>query len=208
MTALFIKDLLIAQHKLKQQIILFLFIVFIVAFIHQGALLLPFIALMAIIHVIATLAYDEQCNWGQFANTLPLTKSSIVCSKYLLGITLMLGGLIITMPLAFFITHFSDFVIITDVYLTLRIVVTIGFCFLAIMLPIYIQFGSFFGRIIMLTFSFLAMLLVNFFEGHIGGLLLQLIEMKNFSYVAPIIGLILLAFSYVVAVIIYKRKEF
>lgn len=208
MTALLLKDLLIAQHKLKKQIILFLFIVFIVGFIQQGALLLPFIALMAIIHVIATLAYDEQCNWDQFANTLPLTKNAIVCSKYLFGITLMLGGLTITMPLAFFITHFSDFVIITDVYLTLRIVVTIGFCFLAIMLPIYIQFGSFFGRYIMLTFSFLALLSVNFFESYIGGILLQLIEVKYFSYVALFIGLLLLTFSYVIAVIIYKRKDF
>ncbi|MEG0448225.1 MAG: ABC-2 transporter permease [Lysinibacillus sp.] len=207
MNALILKDLMIIQPTLRKKAIIFSLLVLFVGFIQQGFLLLPLVALLAIFQVGATFFDDDLCNWDQYAHTLPVTRKDIVRSKYLLGILLLLVGLVVTTPLAYFINHFSDLVIFTNLFLTFSLSLTLGFCMLAFTLPINILFSFLSGKPLMPIFVFLLWLFPDFTEFDVGELLIKLIGWDEFLYFTPIFGLIILWLSYVVSLSFYKRKD-
>lgn len=208
MMALVLKDLMTLQRQLKTQAFLLIFILFIAIFMQQGPMLFAFITFIAAMQAITALTYDELCNWDKFANALPVTKSDIVLSKYLLGIALMLIGLTIALPFAFLINHFADNGETMDFFLTFSLIVTAAFCLLALLLPIYIKFGSVKGRMLLVAACFVPGFVVGLLEDHVAPFLPKLLELQNLSYFAPIAGLVILWLSSLISTAIYERKDF
>ena len=208
MMALVLKDLMTIQRQLKTQAFFLLFILFIAIFMQQGPMLFAFITFIAAMQAITVLTYDELCNWDKFANTLPITKSDIVLSKYLLGIALMLMGLTIALPFAFLINQFADNADTMDLFVIFSLIATAAFCMLALLLPIYIKFGSVKGRMVLIGVCFVPVFLYGLLENHIAQFLPKLLELQNLSYFAPIIGLVILWLSSLISTAIYERKDF
>lgn len=206
--ALVLKDLMTIQRQLKMQAFFLLFILFIAIFMQQGPMLFAFITFISAIQAITALTYDELCNWDKFANTLPITKGDIVLSKYLLGIALMLIGLTIALPFAFLINQFADNGDTIDFFIVFSLIVTAAFCMLALLLPIYIKFGSVKGRMVLIAACFVPGFLIGLLEDHVAKFLPILLELKNLSYFAPIAGLIILWLSSLISTAIYEKKDF
>ncbi|MFY0517196.1 ABC-2 transporter permease [Lysinibacillus sp. UGB7] len=208
MTALLVKDLMTFQRQLKSQAIFLIAILIMSVFMQQGAILFSFIVLIVTIQAITALTYDELCNWDKYANTLPISKGEIVLSKYILSIILMIIGLVIALPFVILINRYTNNISTTDFFLIFSLIVTVAFCMLAMLLPIYIKFGSIKGRMVVIALCFIPGFLLGLLEGYVTNFFVILSKLKDYSYLAPFVGLFILWLSYLISTGIYKRKDF
>ncbi|MGE7093334.1 ABC-2 transporter permease [Lysinibacillus sp. NPDC048646] len=208
MTALIVKDFMTIQRQLKSQAIFLSVILIISVFMQQSTILLSFIVFIVTIQAITALTYDELCNWDKYANTLPISTSDIVLSKYLLSIIMMIIGLVIALPFVLLINRFTNHIETTDFFLTFCLIVTAAFCMLAMLLPIYIKFGSIKGRIVLIALCFIPGFLIGFIDGELADFLVTLSKLKDFGYFAPFVGLFILWLSSLISIAIYKHKDF
>ncbi|MGN4126146.1 ABC-2 transporter permease [Lysinibacillus sphaericus] len=208
MTALLVKDLMTIQRQLKSQAIFLIAILIMSVFMQQGALLFSFIVFIVTIQAITALAYDELCNWDKYANTFPISKGEIVLSKYILSIILMIIGLVIALPFVILINRYTNNIATTDFFLFCSLIVSAAFCMLAMLLPIYIKFGSIKGRIVVIAICFIPGLLLGLLDGYVTNFFVILSKLKDYSYLAPFVGLFILWLSYLISTGIYKRKDF
>ncbi len=148
--------------------------------------------------------YDEQSGWDKYALTMPISRSRIVLSKYMLGLLMDVLGFVTTA--IFFVaarTPFQEMMIGQCIFQTISLVM------LAILLPITFKFGVEKARtsiaVVMLAPVLIGYLLVQWGTWHPKFDFEQLMHM---SYSGPVVGLCLLALSVALSIQIYKGKEF
>lgn len=148
--------------------------------------------------------YDEQSGWDKYALTMPVSRSRIVLSKYLLGLLMDVIGFVTTA--IFFAASRTPF---QEMMIGQCIFQTISLCMLAILLPITFKFGVEKARIsiavVMLAPILLGYMLIQSEVWHPEFNFEQLIHM---AYLGPVVGLCLLAVSALLSIQIYKGKEF
>jgi len=207
MVGLILKDLMTIQRQMKAQAFVLIFLLVMAIFMQQSAMLLAVIVFIVTIQAITALSYDEHSKWDKYANTLPISKADIVFSKYILSVMLMIIGLVMALPIIFFINFFTNNDT-SEFFLTFNLIVTSALCLLAVLLPIYIKFGSIKGRIVLIAFCFIPGFLTGMFKEYIPDMTQTFLYLKQYVYLAPLGGLILLCLSSLVSTAIYKRKEF
>lgn len=208
MVGLILKDLMTIQRQMKAQAFVLIFLLMMAIFMQQSAMLLAVIVFIVTIQAITALSYDEQSKWDKYANTLPISKADIVFSKYILSVMLMIFGLVMALLILFFINFFTNNDITSEFFLTFNLIITSALCLLAVLLPIYIKFGSTKGRIVLIAFCFIPGFLTGMFKEYIPDMTQTFLYLKQYVYLAPLGGLILLCLSSLVSTAIYKRKEF
>lgn len=208
MTGLILKDLMTIQRQIKTQAFVLIFFLFISIFMQQALMLFTIIIFIATFQAITALTYDEQSSWDKYANTLPISKGDIVLSKYILSILLLIFGLILALPIVFIIHRFTNNWASTEFFLTFNLIVTLAFCILALLLPIYIKFGSIKGRIVLIAVCFLPGFLFSLLNEHLPDMTIALSNLKQYMFLAPFAGLLILWLSSLISTAIYKRKEF
>ncbi|WP_341301962.1 ABC-2 transporter permease [Lysinibacillus sp. FSL H8-0500] len=208
MAGLIFKDLIIIQRQIKSQAFIVLFLLIMAIVTQQSAILLTLVVFIVTMQAMIALTYDEQSKWDRYANTLPLTKGDIVLSKYILSFLLLMIGLIIALPLVLLIHFFTQQEIITDLFLNFSLIATLALCLLAVLLPIYIHFGSIKGRFVLMAFCFMPGALVSLFKEYLPNITITLANLKQFVYITPFAGLFILWLSSLLATTIYQRKEF
>ncbi len=207
MVGLILKDLMTIQRQMKAQAFVLVFLLVMAIFMQQSSMLLAIIVFIVTIQAITALSYDEQSKWDKYANTLPISKADIVFSKYILSVMLMIIGLVMALPILFFINFFTNNE--TEFFLTFNLIVTLALCSLAVLLPIYIKFGSIKGRIVLIALCFIPGFLTGMFKEYIPDMPPQtFLYLKQYVYLTPFGGLLLLCLSSLVSTAIYKRKEF
>lgn len=208
MVGLILKDLMTIQRQMKAQAFVLVFLLVMAIFMQQSSMLLAIIVFIVTIQAITALSYDEQSKWDKYANTLPISKADIVFSKYILSVMLMIIGLVMALPIIFFINFFTNNEITSEFFLTFNLIVTLALCSLAVLLPIYIKFGSIKGRIVLIALCFIPGFLTGMFKEYIPDMSQTLLYLKQYVYLTPFGGLLLLCLSSLVSTAIYKRKEF
>lgn len=155
---------------------------------------------------ITALAYDERAKWDELAAMMPYTAKSIVGSKYVLGLTLVLPVLALSM-LSRLLVHSTP--LISEDAVALLITACLSLILMAIDLPFMFHFGVEKGRLIyiLLTCAFVVTG-VNFVE--------QLADMVNSIETAmvSVVPLLLLAaaviallLSYLISVRVYRARR-
>ena len=208
MAGLILKDLMTIQRQLKTQAFVLIFFLFISIFMQQGLMLFTIIIFIVTFQTLTALTYDEQSSWDKYANTLPISKGDIVLSKYILSILLMLFGLILALPIVFIIHRFTNNWASTEFFPTFNLLVTLAFCMLALLLPIYIKFGSIKGRMVLIALCFIPGFLFGLLKEYFPDMTLTLSNLKQYMFFAPIAGLLILWLSSIISTVIYQRKEF
>jgi len=208
MAGLILKDLMSIQRQIKAQAFLLIFFLFISIFMQQGLILFTLIIFIVTFQAITALTYDEQSNWDKYANTLPISKGDIILSKYILSVLLMLFGLILALPIVFIIHRFTNTWASAEFFLTFNLLVTLAFCMLALLLPIYIKFGSIKGRMFLIGLCFIPSILFNLLKEYLPDITLTLSNLKQYMFFAPFAGLLILWLSSLISTAIYQRKEF
>lgn len=208
MAGLILKDLMTIQRQLKTQAFALSFFLFMSIFMQQGLMLFTIIIFIVTFQTITALTYDEQSSWDKYANTLPISKGDIVLSKYILSILLMLFGLILALPIVFIIHRFTNNWPSAAFFPTFNLLVTLAFCMLALLLPIYIKFGSIKGRMVLIALCFIPGFLFGLLKEYFPDMTVILSNLKPYMFVAPFAGLLILWLSSLISTAIYQQKEF
>lgn len=208
MAGLILKDLMTIQRQLKTQAFVLIFFLFISIFMQQGFMLFTIIIFIVTFQAITALTYDEQSSWDKYANTLPISKGDIVLSKYILSILLMLFGLMLALPIVFIIHRLTNNWASAAFFPAFNLLVTLAFCMLALLLPIYIKFGSIKGRMVLIALCFIPGFLFSLLKEYFPDMILILSNLKQYMFFAPFAGLLILWLSSLISTAIYQHKEF
>lgn len=201
MLGLILKDLL----NLKKQVGLYALIigVFIVISISQkdGGVLGGFIIVFCGMMPITALSYDERAKWERYGLTMPVSRTDMVISKYLLGVLVMVCSTLI------YATSFAFSGIDLRQNLLLHICFFSGaIVFLSVLLPIMFKFGVEKGRILMLVFCFTPMIVMGLADKFA----IQKPNeesLMNLLKLFPVVAIVIFALSMFISVSIYKNKR-
>ena len=200
------KGLLIKDWKtLLKQMKVMLVIVVVFACI-PGTYMAAFALFYAAMLPITALAYDERAKWDELAAMMPYTAKAIVGSKYVLGLTLVLPVLALSM-LSRLIIHSMP--IVSEETMSLLITAELSLILMAIDLPFMFHFGVEKGRLIyiLLTCAFV-LAGVNY-----AGKLADMVSSFETAMVTTVPLLLLAAaavallISYAISVQIYRTRR-
>lgn len=200
------RGLLIKDWKtLLKQMKVMLVIVVVFACI-PGTYMAAFALFYAAMLPITALAYDERAKWDELAAMMPYTSQSIVGSKYVLGLTLVLPVLALSM-LSRLLVHSTP--LISEDTVSLLITACLSLILIAIDLPFMFHFGVEKGRLIyiLLTCAFV-LAGVNY-----AGKLADMVSSFETAMVTTVPLLLLAAaviallLSYLISVRVYRARR-
>ena len=120
-------------------------------------------AMLSLMILLNSMAYDEQCGWYRCALTMPLSRKMLVGSKYLLGLLAVGGGAVFSLLLSVIGSFFFS-------VSPLEALATTGGCscialiFIAILTPLLFRYGTEKTRLLMTLIFVLPFLLILFLD--------------------------------------------
>lgn len=139
MLALLLKDVLTVRKTIFAYLLFAVFYVTISVYAQYYAPLLVFVLIISISLPLSAFMADEACHWPRYATCLPISHTTLVTSRYFLGI---LGTLITALP-ALLIGLFTkdNFLLVSSLFM-----IATSLFMLSIQLPLIFVFGAQRGR--------------------------------------------------------------
>ncbi|MPW24413.1 ABC-2 transporter permease [Alkalibaculum sp. M08DMB] len=207
MKGLLIKDLLAMKKQGKTIIaLLFFYIIYAVTFKNVSMLGMVIVLICAMMPI-TTLSYDEKCKWDSFALSTTVSRKTLVLSKYIFSIILILCAIVIVALLSSLMVFFSKELEIVDALLMSAGLGGIALVFLTLTLPLLFKFGVEKGRMLMLATFLIPSMIIMLFS-NFGFSLPDEQVLRHMSYVSPIIIFFLIFISIKVSIKIVHKKEF
>lgn len=152
---------------------------------------------------ITALAYDERAKWDELAAMMPYTAKAIVGSKYVLGLTLVLPVLVLSMLSRLFV-HSTP--IVSEETMSLLITACLSLILMAIDLPFMFHFGVEKGRII---YILLTCGCVTYFAMNTDDVIASLDTVSVYSALLMVLAITIVAFviSYTISVRVYRARR-
>lgn len=202
MKGLLLKDIL----NFKKQGLIYIFLIALWFFIgirnKDIYYLSGVIAMVTLLIPITVISYDEKANWERYALTMPISKGTIVISRYLLTICVsIIGGVFSTITGILISTN------IKEVLLTNMSVISLGLLVISFAFPFIFKYGVDKGRIIMVILFVVPTLLLTFASEFKIAMPSEEVITK-FIYFLPLIVLVIIICSIQVSKMIYSKKEF
>ncbi len=211
MKGLVLKDLLLIKGNLRT--LLIVFFGFMVMALNNMATVSFIIPFFAVIMCISTFSYDEYNRWNTYAITLPGGRKTIVKSKYIATLLLVILSSIISILASIIIGNINGDINYEKEFSTLLGGLFGIFLIMSIMYPLIYKFGNEKGRL----FLFIGVFLIT----AVGGVIFNTIDTSGINkpaiidfldkfglYLLPMVSLAMLYISYLVSIKIYKSKEF
>lgn len=203
MTGLILKDLLNLKKQAKVYLILVVFYLVYGAVFENSSMFSSMMTLVAVMIPMTAMSYDERSKWDKYALTMPVSKGSIVASRYLLGVIFLTIAFIMSI-LANMI--FSKINTGENVLIVLA-VLSVGIVVMSALFPLLFKFGVEKGRILIVLVMFVPTAIV---------MILSKLEIpipdeetiKLLIYSSPIIAGVIFLISFYISLSIYKKKEF
>jgi hypothetical protein len=158
--------------------------------------------ILTVLVPISALAYDDKAKWDKYALTMPISKTDLVLSKYILMLACAIAGA--------FISEIVSVVITKDVRASLTttmVFMSTGIILASIVLPIIFKFGTEKGRLIMLVVGLLPTVAVMLLP-KLGVDMPEEKTIENMIPFLPFAAIAVTAVSVFVSRMIYDRKEF
>ncbi len=164
-----------------------------------GAIMLMIFAMMPI----TALSFDEKANWDKYGLTMPVSRTQMVLSKYILGIILSLFALILNFIAQILLgteMNIENIIIILVIF-------GISIVFISLMLPIIFKFGVEKGRMLMFVVLMLPTMIILLFKDFIKAPPSDEVIEKAL-YALPVVIIVILIISILMSINIYNKKEF
>lgn len=156
MIGLLMKDILNLRKQGKVLGLLFVFYLVMALSSDNPYMFLSIVSLLMVMLTMTSMAYDERSHWERYALTMPVSRKTLVLSKYLLGFLLMLAAGLLNI---IFLLIVSKETFTESVVYTLG-VMGIALFFMSLILPILFRYGVEKGRLLMMAVLFTPTLLV------------------------------------------------
>lgn len=205
MLALLMKDIYMLSKQLKFFILLIVIFSALSIVNDLGLVLILFALIFGSLQLSSAFTLDEMCGWDRYVNTFPFKRKTIVQSKYVLGLISTFGAVLILLPITLLSSEFST---LPSEYIRfiVALIVTFGILYISIVIPFYIKFGSQKGRIIIFAIVFIPTFSSGFISTYLQKVGIN--TLIDYSYIAPIVSLLIAFISYIISVKWYEQKEF
>lgn len=203
MRGLLLKDLLNLRKQSKVYLLLIVFYSIIGFTNRNTAMFGGMISIVAAMIPITALAYDERSKWDGYALTMPLSRGTLVLSRYILGLIFIGAASILSFAFSAFLSEGNLY----ENLMSNLIVLAVGIILMSVIIPLLFKYGVEKGRILMMVILFaptgLIMLLPK-----LGFAMPNEETLISFLNSIPVIAVILLVISVFMSISIYKKKEF
>lgn len=155
---------------------------------------------------ITALAYDERAKWDELAAMMPYTARSIVGSKYVLGLTLVLPVLVLSM-LSRLLVHSTP--IVSEDTMALLITACLSLILMAIDLPFMFHFGVEKGRLIYIVLTCVFVITGVTYAGKLADMVsgFETVMVTTVPLLLLAAAVVALFISYLVAVRVYRARR-
>ena len=201
MKGLILKDFM----NLKQQWkILAVFLVFygFISLSSKNASLGGAVVIMCAILPTTVMSYDERDKWDKYALSMPLSRTDMVLSKYIMSMIFLL--------IAFFLNIVLNLLIgsapIKEVLFESTTLCAVGVLYISLTLPILFKYGVEKSRLIVTIVLFTpAVIIILFSKFSVNMPDKQILNIL--SFILPMISIVIFIISILISLNIYKRKE-
>lgn len=202
MGGLILKDLYGLKQQLKIYIIIAVVWLLIAVTTRDMSFFSGLVMMFTFLVPITSLAYDEKSRFDAYALTMPVKRSDIVLSKYLLS---LICGAVCALA-GFFVNVICMNDIFETAVVTL-ILLCVGIFFSSIVLPLLFRFGVEKGRTIMMAVLLLPVILALLFSKF--DVAIPENEFIKYSLLfVPVITSVVFFVSFQISKKIYEKKEF
>lgn len=206
MKGLVIKDLLNLRKYLKT---LFLFLI-LYSFISYSngntVLLMLVVSLLATMMVTTSMTEDESVQWNRFALATPISRKTLVNSKHLLLILLLILGIIPATGLAYIIMYIKGTLNLEEIGLTSYGALAISILYIGVSIPLIYKYGV--EKMRFLTFIMVGIpVVIGFILEAVSITLPNREQLMILLKVSPILLVLLLLASSKISYNIYRKKD-
>ena len=203
MAGLLLKDLL----SLKKQAIAYgavaVFYVFLAIADGNAMFFGWMLVLLSIMMPLTAVAFDERAKWDKYALTMPVSRTQLVLSKYILSYILI--GIAVTIYIVFSALYGMN-IFAKESLLLYAAMIGIAVFFISLLMPAIVKFGTEKARIYMLAIVMVPTLLVMMIAKS-GVPMPSEQTLMHFAYALPVVILLLAVGSILLSISIFKRKE-
>jgi ABC-type transport system involved in multi-copper enzyme maturation permease subunit len=205
MKGLIIKDLLNLKKNLNTVIVLIIFYALIGYTSSDPSMLIAMISLVLTMMTMTTMSYDDLAKWDKYALTMPVSRKSIVLSKYILSIFLALTGIIISTVIAFVLMNLKNYET-SNLMIIAYSIFLISLVFSSIILPLIFKFGVEKSRLMMMAAIGIP-IAITYLLYRMGIELPDEEMLLNLLKFSPVITIIVVFISFCISYSIYKKKD-
>lgn len=206
MKGLIIKDLLNLRKYIKTMF-LFLIVYSLMAYRNGNTLILMLmVSLLITMMVITSMTEDESVKWDRFALAMPISRKTIVNSKYLLLILLLSAGIIPATGLSYIIMYIKGTIKLSEIWLTSYGALSMCLIYIGVSIPFIYKYGVEKTRI--LTFIIVAIpVAIGFIVETIGLPSPNKEQLMILLKISPVFLVLLLLASSKISYSIYTKKD-
>jgi len=204
--ALLMKDFLMLSKQIKMMLVIFACFIVVSLITDMTIVLVIFALIFSSLQLLTAFSFDEMSNWDKYVNTLPVDRKTVVQSKYVLGLILIVCGMAIFTPFVYFSDEFSKYFTLYDLFKAFVMVLSVALIYISVMIPFLIKFGTQKGRLIIFAIVFIPIFGSNFIQSSL--LDIDVNQLMSYINYVPIGAFLLLLISYFVSVKWYEQKEF
>ena len=168
-------------------------------------MLIARISLVLTMMTMTTMSYDDLAKWDKYALTMPVSRKSIVLSKYILSIFLALTGIIISTVIAFVLMNLKNYET-SNLMIIAYSIFLISLVFSSIILPLIFKFGVEKSRLMMMAAIGIP-IAITYLLYRMGIELPDEEMLLNLLKFSPVITIIVVFISFCISYSIYKKKD-
>ena len=206
MKGLIIKDILNLKRSLGSIVAILIFYIFLAYNSGDPSMLIGMVVFLLAMMTITSISYDDMAKWDKLALAMPISRKTIVLSKYVLSLLLIATGIFLSTTISYIIILINSDIGLPQLLLTSYIIFFLSTIFISIVLPLIFRFGVEKSRLMMMTvigIPFGLFYLVN----RLGFQLPNEDQFMNIIKLSPIFLILFLFISFNTSFKIYKNKD-
>lgn len=164
------------------------------------------VVLMFSMIVVTSFSYDNMSGWDKYVISMPVSRKTVVKSKYALALLLSLLGALLSAVIGIVMGIINGTADVTEQLLISAALLGVGILFLSIMLPLIFKFGVEKSRILVII-VFAIPFAVIFALSQSGMTLPSQDQVMRILAYSPLMLAALFVFSYMLSCYFYSTKE-
>lgn len=211
MKGLLYKDFCVLKKQVKILIVFVVFYAIWSVLAQIPSMMGTMVIILSIMLPISSMSYDETGQWYRYAFSLPVSRRTLVLSKYMLGFLTALGGLLVCAIGNLVILSLTNWENALESWVTIGACLEVGVIFLSVLIPLLFKFGVEKGRFLIVAIAVIPSMLIGLLAGALkdSGIPMPGEEvLQAILYASPLFTLAIFLISFRISVGICKKKEY
>ncbi|BCN28862.1 ABC-2 transporter permease [Anaeromicropila herbilytica] len=207
MLGLIFKDVLVNRKYLRNLLLLVVFYFIFGLFTNNIMFASYMIIFLGTFIVFATFSYDDLAKWDSYALSLPITRSEIVLSKYILAIGCSAIGSVFSLITSALYKVSKHQAFVFEDYLSIGVSFEVCIVILSLMTPIILKVGMEKARLALFVIFGIPAILVVLLVNNLHMQIPSEATIRFYISLTPIATILIFIASIALSIFIYNRKE-